>query len=100
MLAVDHLPASRGRRCASPTGASPGVSRQDLIERLDRGLSAPDIAAIVGVSVSCVCRALAGEQLMTTTEAARQRRRLRYRELYRRATPPAANVSVSGTAQR
>jgi AraC-like DNA-binding protein len=76
-----------------PAGA--GVSRQDLIEALDRGLSAPDIAAALGVSVSCVCRALAREQLMTATQAARQRRRLRFSELYRSPTSPAADVSVS-----
>ena len=76
-----------------PAGA--GVGRQDLIEALYRGLSAPDIAAALGVSVSCVCRALAREQLMTATQAARQRRRLRFSELYRSPTSPAADVSVS-----
>jgi hypothetical protein len=63
-------------------------------------MAAPAIAAEFGVSVSCVCRALAREQLMTTTEAARQRRRRRYPELCATASPPVANVSVSGNAQR
>jgi transposase len=76
--------------------ASARVGRQDLIEALDRGLSAPDIAAVLGVSVSCVCRGLARERLMTATRATRQRRRLRFPELYRSPTRPAANVSVSG----
>jgi AraC-like DNA-binding protein len=76
--------------------ASPRVSRRDLIKALDRGQSAPDIADALGVSVSCVCRALAREQLMTRGQAFKQRRRLRFPELHPGATPPAANVSVSG----
>jgi transposase len=75
---------------------SPQVSCQDLLEALDDGLSAPDIASALGVSVTCVCRALAREQLMTNTQAARHPRRLRYPELYYSPTRPAANVSVSG----
>jgi hypothetical protein len=80
--------------------ASPRVSRRDLIKALDRGQSAPDIADALGVSVSCECRALAREQLMTRGQAFKQRRRLRFPELHPEATPPAANVSVSGNAQR
>ena len=80
--------------------ARPRVSRQYLIKALDQELSAPDIAAALAVSVSCVCRALAREQLMTTSQAARQRRRLRYPELYHSPNRPAANVSVSSNAQR
>ena len=77
--------------------ANARVSRQDLIEALDRGLSAPDIAAALGVSVWCVCRGLARERLVTGTQAARQRRRLRFTQLYGSANPPVANVSVSCT---
>jgi hypothetical protein len=81
---------------------TPALSRLDLLQALDRGLSAPhEIAATHGVSVSCVCRALAREQLMTNSQAARQRHRLRYPEYYcSPTTPPANNVSVSGNAQR
>jgi hypothetical protein len=61
-------------------------------------MSAPEIAAMFGVSVSCVCRTLEREQLMTRTQAAQQRRRLRYPELYAES-PPGAGVSVSGNAQ-
>jgi hypothetical protein len=68
--------------------ATPWVSRQDLIEALDQGLSAPDIAAALGVIVSCVCRALAREQRMTTSQAFKQRRRLRFSELNSNPAPP------------
>ena len=47
--------------------ARPRASRHDLIEALDRGLSAPVIATHLGVSVSCVCRALAREQRETAS---------------------------------
>ncbi|MGH9216556.1 MAG: hypothetical protein ACRDZS_09905 [Acidimicrobiales bacterium] len=90
---VSTPPVCRAGRCVR-------VSRHDLIEALDQGPSAPDTAAALGVSVSCVCRARAREQLLTTIQAARQRRRLRFAELYRRATPPTAKVSVSGNVQR
>jgi len=50
-------------------------------------MSAPAIATL-RVDVSCVCRAVAREHLLTIQQAARQRRRLRYPELY------AANVSL------
>jgi hypothetical protein len=62
-------------------------------------MAAPAIAARLGVSVSCVCRALAREQLMTRAQATRQARRRRHPELYA-DEPTAANVSVSGNAQR
>ena len=62
-------------------------------------MSARRIAAVFGVSVSCVCRALDREQLMTSAQATRGRR-MRWRpELYADVLP-AANVSVSGTARR
>jgi hypothetical protein len=56
---------------------APAVSRQQLSDALERGMSAPAIAAALRVSVTCVCRGHAREQLMTPTQAARQRRRLR-----------------------
>jgi transposase len=37
----------------------PSVSRHELIEALEAGMAAPAIAARLGVSVSCLCRALA-----------------------------------------
>ena len=77
----------------------PSVSRHELIEALEAGMAAPAIAARLGVSVSCVCRALAREQLMTRTQATRQARRRRHPELHA-DEPTAANVSVSGNAQR
>ncbi len=76
----------------------PSVSRHELIEALEAGMAAPAIAARLGVSVSCGCRALAREQLMTRTQATRQARRRRHPELA--DEPTAANVSVSGNAQR
>jgi transposase len=77
---------------------TPRIRRQQLIDALDAGMSAPAIAATYGVSVSCVCRALAREQLMTNRQAARQRRRLRYPELYLDTAATGANVNVSGNA--
>jgi transposase len=59
----------------------PRISRGELVAALDHGLSAPAIAAAFGVSVSCVCRALTRERVMTASQAARQRRALRYAAL-------------------
>lgn len=75
------------------------LGRSDLLDGLERGLSAPAIAAAHGVSVSCVCRALAREQLMSRTQAFKRQRRLRYTEFYATGLNPNANVSVSGDAQ-
>jgi len=63
-------------------------------QRQSAATGQPDIAAAHGVSVSCVRRALAREQLMTRRQAVRPRCRRRYPALY------AANVSVGGNAQR
>jgi hypothetical protein len=41
-------------------------------------MSALAIAAAFGISVSCVCGALAHEHLMTSGQAARRRRKLCY----------------------
>ena len=51
------------------------VTRPELCEALDAGLSATDMAARFDVSVSAVCRALAREGLETPTQAARRRAR-------------------------
>jgi hypothetical protein len=45
--------------------ARPALRRQDLIAGLEREWSAPEIAVARAVSVSCVCRALDGENLLT-----------------------------------
>jgi AraC-like DNA-binding protein len=79
--------------------AEPALSRQDLIAGLERGWSAPEIAAAHAVSVSCVCRALARESLMTAAQALKQRMRLRYPKYYASPVPSPANVSVSRNAQ-
>jgi hypothetical protein len=76
------------------------LSRQDLIAGLERGWSAPEIAAAHAVSVSCVCRALDRENLVTAAQAMKQQMRLRYPEYYASPVPSPANVSVSGNAQR
>jgi transposase len=76
----------------------PSISRFELIDALETGMAAPAIAARAGVSVSCVCRALDREQLVTRTQATRQARRRRHRELYA-DEPIAANMSVGGNAQ-
>jgi len=52
---------------------SPAVDRSALTAALAHGLSAPQIAAQLDVSVTAVCRALRREQLQTPTQAARQR---------------------------
>lgn len=52
----------------------PGIGREALIEGLDRGLSAPEIAAAHSVSVTCVCRALARHGLATPRQTARQQK--------------------------
>lgn len=83
--------------CVARRTVTPSISRHELIEALKAAMSAPEIAALFGVSVSCVCRALAREQLMTSTQATREPRRLRHPELYAEL-PPAASVSVSGNA--
>jgi len=61
-------------------------------------LSEPAIAAEFGVSVSCVCRALNREGLVTASQAARQRPVLRYAAMD--DTVHSATVSVSGNARR
>jgi hypothetical protein len=76
------------------------LSHQDLITGLERGWSAPEIAAAHAVSVSCVCRALDRENLVTSARALRQQMTLRYSEYYASPVPSPANVSVSGNAQR
>jgi predicted transcriptional regulator len=53
------------------------LSRDALVDGLNRGLSAPEIAAEHAVSVACVCRALAREDLVTARQAARRQRSLR-----------------------
>jgi transposase len=75
------------------------LSRQDLMVGLERGRSAPEIAAAHAVSVSCVCRALARENLMTAAQARKQQMRLRYPEHFASPIPSPANVSVSGNSQ-
>jgi DNA-directed RNA polymerase specialized sigma24 family protein len=52
---------------------SPAVDRTLLAAALADGLSAPDIASQLDVSVAAVCRALQREHLRTATQAARQR---------------------------
>jgi transposase len=76
--------------------ARPRASRHDLIEALDRGLSAPVIATHLGVSVSCVCRALAREQRETASGLPGNDAGSASPSSTASATPPAANVSVSG----
>jgi hypothetical protein len=51
------------------------------------------------VSVSCVCRALARENLLTTAQAIKQQMRVRYPEYFASPAPSPANVSVSGNAR-
>jgi len=72
------------------------LSRQDLIAGLERGWSAPEITAAHAVSVSCVCRALDRENLVTAAQARKQQRRLRYPEYYAAPIPSPANVGASG----
>jgi hypothetical protein len=60
---------------------------------LERGWSAPQLAAAHAVSVSCVCRALARENLMTTAQAIKQQMRVRYPDYYGGPAPSPANVS-------
>jgi transposase len=74
------------------------LTRRELIDALERGLSAPAMAADFGVSIACVCRALQREGLMTARQTARKRRRQHYPEAYPDATTHAlpATVSVSG----
>jgi hypothetical protein len=76
------------------------LSREDLIAGLERGWSAPEIAAAHAVSVSCVCRALDREHLVTAAQAMKQQMRLRWLAYYASPVPSPANVSVSGNAQR
>lgn len=54
--------------------ATPSIGRDQLDDGLAQGLSATEMAAAHGVSVSCVCRALAREGLTTASQAARQHR--------------------------
>jgi type IV secretory pathway TrbD component len=74
------------------------LSRQDLMVGLERGRSAPEMAAAHAVSVSCVCRALARENLMTAAQARKQQMRLRYPDYFASPIRSPANVSVSGTS--
>jgi transposase len=53
------------------------VGRAELLDAIDAGLSAPEMAARFDVSVSAVCRALAREGLETPAQAARRRARKR-----------------------
>jgi hypothetical protein len=48
--------------------------------------------------MSCVCRALDRENLMTAAQAIKQQIRLRYPKYYARPVPSPANASVSGTS--
>jgi hypothetical protein len=73
------------------------LSRQDLIAGLERGWSAPEIAAAHAVSVSCVCRALDRESLVTAAQALKQQMRLRYPEYYAGPVPSPANVTSAAT---
>jgi transposase len=73
--------------------ARPALSREDLMKGLERGWSAPQLAAAHAVSVSCVCRALARENLMTTAQAIKQQMRVRYPDYYGGPAPSPANVS-------
>jgi hypothetical protein len=66
---------------------------------LERGWSATQLATAHAVSVSCVCRALAREILMTTAQTIKQQMRVRYPEYYASPTPSPANVRVSGNAR-
>jgi transposase-like protein len=66
---VDRRPQAPRRR--------PGPTAPELIKGLERGWSAPQLAAAHAVSVSCVCRALARENLMTTAQAIKQQMRVR-----------------------
>jgi hypothetical protein len=75
------------------------LSRQDLIAGLERGWSAPEIAAAHAVSVSCVCRALDRENHLTAAQALKQQMRLRHPEYYASTVPSLANVSVSGNSR-
>ncbi len=56
----------------------PAVERAALLEALDAGFSAPDMAAAFGVSVAAVCRALTREGLQTASQATRRRAGDRY----------------------
>ena len=72
--------------------ARPALRRQDLIAGLERGWSAPEIAAARAVSVSCVCRALDRENLLTAAQALKQQMRLRHPEYYASPVPSPTNV--------
>lgn len=54
------------------------MRRPELLDALDAGLSAPEMAIHFDVSVSAVCRVLAREGLGTPSQAARRRARDRY----------------------
>ena len=62
-------------------GPSRAVERTGLIEALDAGMSAPDIAARFGVSVSAVCRALTRDGLSTLSQIRRRQAAERYATL-------------------
>lgn len=61
--------------------SSPAVDRATLTSALADGLSAPDIATRLDVSVGAVCRALRRERLQARTQAARQRSAQRFAAL-------------------
>ena len=50
-----------------------GIGRDELLKGLTDRLTAPEIAATCGVSVSCVCRALLRHGLQTARQTERQR---------------------------
>jgi transposase len=91
---ADHMGCSRStiyRRLAAAgiarRPARRALSRHDLIAGLARGWSAPEIAAAHAVSVSCVCRALDRENLLTAAQAKKQQMRLRHPEHYASPVP-------------
>jgi hypothetical protein len=103
---ADHMgcsPSTIYRRLDAAGLARPparaALTREDLIKALARGWSAPQLAAAHAVSVSCVCRVLARENLMTTAQAIKQQMRVRYPDYYASPTPSPANVSVSGNSR-
>jgi transposase len=59
----------------------PSVDRPALLEALDAGLPAPDIAARLEVSVSAVCRALTREGLRTLSQTKRRQAAQHYASL-------------------
>ena len=83
-------------------GPRPVVDRPGLIEALDAGLSAPDIAVRFGVSVSAVCRALAREGLSTLSQTKRRQAAEHYATLLTlaEASGGADGATVEGLRRR